>query len=104
MQTYSFEAILDDTFGQRGTLAREEMERAVEAEVKAQEVGKAIRSVREERNLTQQQLGALAGVQGIQVSRIEHGQDITLDSLTRILEVLGGSLTLRLGGLGELAL
>lgn len=59
MRTYSFEAILDDTFGQRGTLEREEMERSVEAEAKAWEAGISVRHVRQEQGLTLQQLGDL---------------------------------------------
>lgn len=40
-------------------------------------IGEAIKQARKEKNLTQEQLGVLMGVQRSQVSRIERGHNLT---------------------------
>jgi len=52
-------------------------------------VGKAIREIRKERNLTLEELGKLIGVQKAQISRLENNaNNVTMDTLLRIFTAL----------------
>lgn len=104
MQTYSFDALLDDTFGKVGTPKRDSMEKAVDEELRAFRVGEAIRQARKERSLTQQQLGEMIGVQKAQISRFENGHNITLNSVSRIFKALGLQSTLNVQSIGQVVL
>ena len=51
-------------------------------------IGKAIRQTRQERNLTQEELGKLIGVQKAQISRIEKNtSNVTMDTLLRVSQL-----------------
>jgi transcriptional regulator with XRE-family HTH domain len=52
-------------------------------------VGKAIKQTRQERNLTQEELGKLIGVQKAQISRLENKtSNVTMDTLLRVFTAL----------------
>ncbi|WP_374754548.1 helix-turn-helix domain-containing protein [Dyadobacter fermentans] len=52
-------------------------------------LGRAIRTVRKERNLTQEQLGELVGVQKAQISKLENGNNsATIDTILKVFSAL----------------
>ncbi|MCY7420933.1 MAG: helix-turn-helix domain-containing protein [Chitinophagaceae bacterium] len=88
----SFEDLLDEKYGKKGTKKREEYEQGYEAF----KLGVLIQEMREKSNLTQEQLAAKCGTTKSYISRIEnHASDIRLSTLMRIIsEGFGGSLRL----------
>jgi len=61
-----------------------------------QEIGKIIKSRRKELNMEQVDLQDYAEVGSTTISKLENGKlNITIDSLERIMEVLGLELTLK---------
>ena len=59
-------------------------------------IGKAIKHTRQERNLTQEDLGKLIGVQKAQVSRLEkNASNVTMDTLLRVFTALKAKVKLQ---------
>ncbi len=85
MKTYSIEEVQDKLIGEVGTPERNRFE----YELKMDLIGKAIKQTRQERNLTQEELGKLIGVQKAQISRIENNaSNVTMDTLIRVFTAL----------------
>ena len=59
LKTYTFDQIKDQMIGKRGTAKRDDYEFELNLEL----LGEMIRTTRLQRNLTQEQLGELVGVQ-----------------------------------------
>ena len=56
-------------------------------------MGKAIKQVRKERNLTQEQLGKLVGVQKAQISKLENSlTDARFDTIVKVFKALNAKL------------
>lgn len=89
MKVYSFEEILNEDLGQKGTPKRDAFDAAVEADVRAYHIGEAIRQARKDKNLTQEQLGNLMGVQRAQVSKIESGKNLNFTTIARAFKAMG---------------
>ena len=68
MKTYTLDEVTEKYIGKKGTPKRDRFEQ----ELKMELLGEAIRKVRIERNLTQEQLGKLVGVKRAQISKIEN--------------------------------
>lgn len=52
-------------------------------------LGDVIRSVRKERNLTQEQLGELIGVQKSQISKLERNtKNVTIETILKVFKAL----------------
>ena len=52
-------------------------------------IGKAIKQTRQERNLTQEELGKLVGVQKAQISRLENNAgNVTMETLLKVFTAL----------------
>ena len=68
LKLFSFDQIKDEFIGEIGTERRTQYEQELQLEV----MGEMIRKVRLERNLTQEQLGKLVGVQRAQISKLEN--------------------------------
>jgi len=100
MKFYTQEEALNMTLGVKGTPERDEYEQKMDAFL----IGEAIRQARESKNLTQEQLGAMIGVQRAQVSRIEKGNNLTISTISRVFKAMGISANLELGGIGKVAL
>jgi len=84
--TTSLETMIDRHIGIRGTPKRE----AFENELRLDLLGYAIKQARIERNLTQQQLGELVGVQKAQISKIENSiKNTRFDTILKIFNALG---------------
>lgn len=97
---YTLEEIEDEFVGKPGTQQRDEYE----AEIKSFLIGDAIKKAREEKHLTQAQLGEMIGVQRAQISKIESGKNLTLSTIARVFRAMGIDANLDLGKLGRVAL
>ena len=104
MELKPFDELLDEFYGKPGTSRRDDFERAVDADVKAWEMGEAIRKARREKHLTQEELGERIGVKKAQISRIENGRNLTISTLSRVFKALGIPASLDVAGVGKVAL
>jgi DNA-binding XRE family transcriptional regulator len=100
MNFYTQEEAEDILIGKIGTPLRDEYE----AEVELFLIGNVIKRVRQEKHLTQEDLGKLVGVQKAQISRIENGKNLTFATVIKLLKAMGVSAKLEIGRLGKVAL
>ena len=85
LKTYSLEEITDKHIGKRGTPKRE----AFEYELRLDLLGEAIKQARKERNLTQEELGRLVGVQKAQISKLENSlTDARFETVIKVFKAL----------------
>ena len=96
MKFYTEEEILDKHIGKKGTPKRDQFE----ADLNSFLIGEAIKS----KNLTQEELGNLIGVQRAQISRIENGKNLTFSTIARVFKAMGISAKLEIGNMGKVAL
>lgn len=89
MDMYSFEEVLDEDLGKKGTPGRDAFETAVESDIRAYYIGEAIRQARKDMKMTQVQLGKLMGVQRAQVSKIESGKNLNFATIARAFKAMG---------------
>lgn len=86
MKTVSLDDMIDKHVGKIGTTERD----AFEYELSIDLIGHAIKQARKERNLTQEELGKLVGVQKAQFSKIENSiKNARLDTIMKIFKALG---------------
>lgn len=100
MKFFTEEEILDKHIGIKGTPRRDKFEDDLQAFL----VGEAIKKARLSKNLTQEELGELIGVQRAQISRIENGKNLTLHTIARIFKAMDISAKLEFGDIGQVAL
>jgi DNA-binding XRE family transcriptional regulator len=88
METKSWKEIKNTVYGKKGTERRDELDRDFESF----KIGLLLRNAREEKNLTQEQLGELVDKKRTYISRVENnGSNLTLKTLFDIVEKgLGG--------------
>ena len=92
MRTYTLAEVQDKLIGQKGTPERDIFEYELQMEL----IGKAIKQSRQERNLTQEELGQLIGVKKAQISRLEnHTSNVTMDTLLRVFTALKAKVKLQ---------
>ena len=92
MKTYTIDQVQDRLIGKRGTRERELFEYELQLDL----IGKAIRQTRKERNLTQEELGKLIGVQKAQISRLENNAgNVTIETLLKVFAALKAKVTLQ---------
>ncbi|TKB96022.1 helix-turn-helix domain-containing protein [Pedobacter cryophilus] len=85
MKTYTLDEVQDTIIGEVGTPERDFFEYEIQMDL----IGKAIKQTRLERNLTQEELGKLIGVQKAQISRLENNaSNVTMDTLMRVFSAL----------------
>ncbi len=92
LDTKSWKEIKDTVYGKKGTERRDGLERDFESF----KIGLLLRNAREEKNLTQEQLGELIDKKRTYISRVENnGSNLTLKTLYEIVEKgLGGKVTI----------
>ena len=92
METKSWKSIKNDVYGVEGTPRRDQLER----EVESFKIGLLLRKAREDKQLTQQQLGELVDKKRTYISRVENdGSNLTLKTLYDIVEKgLGGKVNI----------
>lgn len=83
LEIFTFDQIKDELIGETGSEKRIRYEQELEAEL----LGEMIRKVRLKRNLTQEELGKMIGVQRAQISKLEN--NITNVTMETILKVFG---------------
>lgn len=92
MKIYTLDEVQDELIGKIGTPNRDKFE----YELKMDLIGKAIKETRQERNLTQEELGKLIGVQKSQISRLEsNASNATIDTLMRVFNALQAKVKLQ---------
>lgn len=85
MKTYSLDELTDKYIGKKGTKKRDSFEQELRLDL----LGHAIKQARLERNLTQEQLGELVGVQKAQISKIENAAtDARFDTMLKVFKAL----------------
>ena len=85
IKTISLDEMKDEFIGKRGTKAREKYEYKLNMEV----LSYMIKTARLERNLTQEQLGKLVGVQKAQISKLESSANsATIDTVLKVFKAL----------------
>ena len=85
LKRFTFDQIKDEFIGEKGTEKRTIYEQELQLEV----LGNLIKKVRMERNLTQEELGKLIGVQRAQISKLENNMtNVTLDTILRVFSAL----------------
>lgn len=85
IRSYTLEEMKDKFIGKKGTDERDEYEYELRMDV----LGYMIRKARQERNLTQEQLGKLVGVQKAQISKLESSANsASVDTLMRVFKAL----------------
>lgn len=85
-KTVSLDKMIDKHIGKLGTERRE----AFENELRIDLLGQAIKQARRERNLTQEQLGDLVGVQKAQISKIENSvKNARFETILKVFDALG---------------
>lgn len=90
LKTYTLEEITDKHIGKRGTPKRE----AFENELRLDLLGEAIRKARMDRNLTQEELGRLVGVQKAQISKLENSlTDARFETIMRVFKALNAKVS-----------
>ncbi|MBV6878314.1 helix-turn-helix transcriptional regulator [Epilithonimonas ginsengisoli] len=92
MKTFTLDEVQDKLIGKVGTPERNIFEYELQMDL----IGKAIKETRKERNLTQEQLGKLIGVQKAQISRLEsNASNATIDTLMKVFSALKANVKLQ---------
>ncbi len=92
MKTYTLDQVQDELIGKIGTTERDLFEYELQMDL----IGKAIKRTRQERNLTQEELGKLIGVQKAQISRLENNaSNVTMETLLRVFTALKAKVKLQ---------
>jgi HTH-type transcriptional regulator/antitoxin HipB len=82
-KTVSLDTMIDKHIGKRGTEKRE----IFENELRIDLLGQAIKLARQERNMTQEELGELVGVQKAQISKIENSvKNARFETIMKVFE------------------
>jgi DNA-binding XRE family transcriptional regulator len=85
LKTYTLAEMKDKYIGKVGTTERDEYEYELRMDV----LGKMIKTARQERNLTQEELGRLVGVQKAQISKLESSANsATIDTILKVFKAL----------------
>jgi DNA-binding XRE family transcriptional regulator len=94
METKSWKEIKDNVYGEKGTPRRDKLDR----EFETFKVGLLLKKAREEKHLTQEQLGQLVDKKRTYISRVENdGSNMTLKTLYDIVEKgLGGKVKIQI--------
>ena len=85
VKTKTLSEMKDKYIGKRGSQNRESYEHELRMDV----LGRMIKATRQERSLTQEQLGLLVGVQKAQISKLESSANsATIDTIVKIFTAL----------------
>lgn len=85
MKVRTLAEMKDKYIGEVGSKERDEYEYELRMDI----LGKMIKAARQERNLTQEELGKLVGVQKAQISKLESSTNsATIDTVIRVFKAL----------------
>ena len=86
MKIHTLEEVTNKLIGEKGTIERD----LFEYELQMDSIGNAIKQIRKERNLTQEELGELIGVQKAQISKIENSvKNARFETILKVFDALG---------------
>lgn len=92
MKSISLEELKDKMLGEPGTPKRDQYEYELNVELLSEQ----IKALRKERNLTQQQLGKLVGVQRAQISKLENNtSNMTIGTIMKVFNALKATVNFR---------
>ncbi len=81
----TLDQLKDKHIGKNGTPQRDKYEFDLKVEI----LGEMIKAARKERNLTQEQLGELIGVQKSQISKLERNtKNVTIETILKVFNAL----------------
>ena len=92
----SHDEMMDRNFGKKGTPTRDEYDLNLELFL----VGDAIKTIRQSKNLTQEDLGKIIGVQKAQISKIENGKNLTMETIMKVFKALDVDAKIHIGSRG----
>ena len=85
LEVFTFDQIKNEFIGEIGTVKRTLYEQELQMEI----LGDLIKKVRLERNMTQDELGRLIGVQRAQISKLEYNTtNVTIETILRVFSAL----------------
>ena len=85
MKTIKLDELKERHLGKVGTPKRDQYEQELRVEILAEQ----IKELRKERNLTQEELGKLIGVQRAQISKLENGMsNVTIGTVLKVFNAL----------------
>ena len=85
IRLFTLDEIKDELIGKPGTDERIQYEQELQLEV----LGDMIKQVRLERQLTQEQLGRLIGIQKSQISKLENNAtNVTVDTILKVFNAM----------------
>jgi len=85
LKQMSLDQLKDKHIGKIGTSERDKYEFDLKIEI----LGDMIKSVRKERDLTQEELGKLVGVQKSQISKLERNtRNVTIETILKVFRAL----------------
>lgn len=85
MKKYTMDEMEERYFGKIGTSSRDQYD----YELKMELLGQMVRTTRKERNLTQEELGKLIGVNKSQISKIENNANSArIDTVLKVFKAL----------------
>ena len=85
IKSYTLAEMKDKYIGRSGTIDRDQYEYELRMDV----LGRMIKTARQERKLTQEQLGNLVGVQKAQISKLESSANsATIDTVIKVFKAL----------------
>lgn len=89
LKIYTLEEVIDKHIGRKGTTTRDRFERKLQMEI----IRDYIKMLRKKRNLTQEQLGKLVGVQKAQISKLENSpKSARFDTIINVFSALDAEL------------
>jgi len=89
MKVYTLDQVQDKLIGKIGTPNRDVFEYELQMDL----IGKAIKQTRQERKLTQEELGKLIGVQKAQISRLENNaSNVKMETLIKVFSALNAKI------------
>mgnify|MGYP006303335535 FL=1 len=90
LKTTSLDELIDKHIGEVGTEKRD----AFEEELRLDILGQTIKKIRQEKNLTQAQLGKLVGVKKAQISKIENNlNDARFETILKVFRALNAKIS-----------
>lgn len=93
MKKYTLNEVQNKLIGKIGTPDRDLFEYELQVDL----IGKAIKQTRQERHLTQEELGKLIGVQKSQISKLEsNASNASIDTLLRVFNALKAKVKLQI--------
>jgi len=98
LTTYSLETITDKYIGKNGSPKRDVFEEDLKLDI----IGSVIKKVRQEKDLTQEELGEIVGVKKAQISKIENNlHNVRVDTILKVFRALNTRLSFRIEILGN---